>query len=369
MDTERSSREPLPHDAAYKAICSHPKVIEHTLRGYLCSPKGPLSGQTLGALDFATLEKVPTAWVSEDFRNRHGDQAWRVRFRWAKNWNNPAHYLLITLEFQSQADPDMAVRIGVYTLELYRELRTRNVVKPGGVRPPVLPLVFHNGDRRWRASTDLADLTAAPMRKSGTGGTASPADAGPSSLELAPFQLRQSHFVLDFRAHRQEDLVPGNLTSLLISLEQARSMEALTPLLHSMAEVPDESLRRGLFRWLLLLGARHNIEMPPIEELEKMASIDNFHSKLDERMGRWTQEWFAEGRAEGRAEGMANQRAMLAHQASVKFGPAAEEFDRLLAKVGSSKTLTQIGEWLLTADTASDLTNKVRASVGDAAKH
>ena len=132
-------------------------------------------------------------------------------------------------------------------------------------------------------------------------------------LELAPFQLRQSHFVLDFRAHRQEDFEPGNLMSLLIALEQARSMEALTPLLHSMAKVPDESLRRGLFRWMLLLGARHDIEMPPIEELEKMASIDNFHSQLDKRMGRWRQEWVQQGRAEG----IANQRSMLARQASV----------------------------------------------------
>ena len=164
-------------------------------------------------------------------------------------------------------------------------------------------------------------------------------------------------------------MVPGNLMSLLIALEQARSMEALVPLLRAMAEVPEGDLRRDLFQWMLLLAARHQIEMPPIEELEKMASLDNFHSQLDKRMGRWTQEWFAEGRAEGRAEGMVNQRAMLAHLASVKFGPAVEGFDRLLAKVGSPKTLTRIGEWLLTAKTAGDLTTKVRASVGDAAKH
>ena len=150
----------------------------------------------------------------------------------------------------------MALRIGVYTLELYRELRTRNIVKPGGARPRVPPLVFHNGDRRWRAPTDLADLIAETTLKSGTGGAASPAAAGPSPLELAPFQLRQSHFVLDFRAHRQEDFEPGNLMSLLIALEQARSMEALTPLLHSMAKVPDESLRCGLFRWMLWIGRR-----------------------------------------------------------------------------------------------------------------
>ena len=169
--------------------------------------------------------------------------------------------------------------------------------------------------------------------------------------------------------------------SLLIALEHARSMEALAPLLRAMAEVPEGDLRRDLFQWMLLLAARHQIEMPPIEELEKMASLDNFHSQLDKRMGRWTQELLAQGRTEGlqqgraegfergRAEGVADQRALLSHQASVKFGPVAEGLDSLLAEVGSSKALAQIGEWLLTTDTAGELADKVRASIGDAAKH
>ena len=381
MDTERSSREPLPHDAAYKAICSHPKVVEHTLRGYLSAPKGPLSAKTLDDLDFSTLEKVPAEWVGRDFRSRRGDQAWRVRFRRASDWSDPAGHLLVIVEFQSRPDPDMALRIATYALDLCRELRRRKVVKPGGAHPPVLPIVLHNGDRAWRAPTDLAALAALPGRGAGADGEASPVGAGQLRRDLAPFQLGHRHFVLDFFAHREDDLVPDNLMSLLIALEQARSMEALVPLLRAMTEVSEGDLRRNLFQWMLLLAARHRIEMPPIEELEKMASLDNFHSQLDKRMGRWTQELLTQGRTEGfrqgrtaglqrgRAEGVADQRAMLAHLASVKFGPAAEGLDSLLAKVGSSKTLTQIGEWLLAADTAGELAAKVRASVGDVAKH
>ena len=373
MDTERSSRGPLPHDAAYKAICSHPKVVEHALRGYLCEPKGPLSAKTLDALDFSTLEKLPAEWVGRDFRSRRGDQAWRVRFRWASDWSDPAGHLLVIVEFQSRPDPDMALRIVTYALGLCRELRRRKVVKLGGAHPPMLPLVLHNGDRPWRASTDLAALAALPGREAETNGEAPSVGAGQLRRDLAPFQLGQRHFVLDFFAHREDDLVPGNLMSLLLALEHARSMEALVPLLRAMAEVPEGDLRRDLFQWMLLLAARHQIEMPPIEELEKMASLDNFHSQLDKRMGHWTQEWFAQGRAEGieqgRAEGVAGQKAMLAHQASVKFGPAAEGLDSLLAEVGSSKALARIGEWLLTADTAGELADKVRASIGDAAKH
>ena len=124
-----------------------------------------------------------------------------------------------------------------------------------------------------------------------------------------------------------------------------------------------------------------------------MASLDNFHSQLDKRMGQWTQEWFAQGRSEGmqeglqrgrseglqqgrvegveqgRSEGVAEQRAMLVRQASLKFGPAAEGFDALLAEVGSSKALAEVGEWLLAADTAGELAAKVRAGIGGTAEH
>ena len=172
-------------------------------------------------------------------------------------------------------------------------------------------------------------------------------------------------------------MVAGNVLSLLIALEQARSMEALAPLLRATAEVPEEGLRRDLFQWMLLLAARHGIEMPPIEELEKMASLDSFHSQLDKRMGQWTQEWFAQGRSEGlqqgrgegRAEGVAEQRAMLARLAAVKFGSAAEGFGAMLAEVESSKALAEIGEWLLRTDSLEELAAKVRAGVGEATKH
>ena len=104
-----------------------------------------------------------------------------------------------------------------------------------------------------------------------------------------------------------------------------------------------------------------------------MASLDSFHSQLDKRMGQWTQEWFAQGRSEGlqqgRSEGVAEQRAMLERQAAVKFGPAAEGFGTLLAEVGSSRALAEIGEWLLRADTLGELAAKVRAGVGESTRH
>ena len=68
-----------------------------------------LGPEILAALDFSTLAKLPAEWVTEDFRRRHGDQVWRIRFKDAAH--DVGAWLLLLLEFQSRDDPDMALRI------------------------------------------------------------------------------------------------------------------------------------------------------------------------------------------------------------------------------------------------------------------
>ena len=152
----------LPRDPAFKAIFLHPRMIADALRGYAAKPSGPLHPRTVAALDFRTLEKLPTEWIRPDFRRRLGDQAWRVRFRWARDWSAPGGCLLILVEFQSRRHPDMALRMASYAMHLYDELEATGAVRQGAPRPPVFPLVIHNGPRRWTAATTLEPLTAKP---------------------------------------------------------------------------------------------------------------------------------------------------------------------------------------------------------------
>ena len=156
-----------PQDQAFKAIFSYARMIEDALRGYAVRPRGPLHPRTVAALDFSTLERLPSEWIGEGFRRRQGDQAWRVCFRWARGWSDPGGYLLILVEFQSGPDPGMASRMAGYAAALYRELETAGVVRPAGPRPPVFSLVIHNGRRRWRAATELSALVAAPAPPAG----------------------------------------------------------------------------------------------------------------------------------------------------------------------------------------------------------
>ena len=357
----RTDNTRRPHDQAFKAIYSHPRMIEDALRGYAVRPHGPLHPRTVEALDFSTLGRLPSEWIGEGFRRRQGDQVWRVRFRWARDWTDPGGYLLILVEFQSGPDPDMASRMAGYTVALHRELETAGVVRPGGPRPPVFPLVIHNGRRRWMAATEFSALVAAPAPPAGAVAPRDAADARQAMRDLAAFQLRHAYFPLDFEAHRGDDLRPGNAVSALIGLESALSEAELLAPLGMLPELGDPGLARTMLDWALW---RQGVAGARAEELKTMASLDNFHSRLEENVKIWAEE----RRAEGRAEGLAAQRMALKRQAALRFGAPAQVLEPLLERIDSPTRLADVSEWLM-VDTLEQLVAKVRAVSGANTSH
>ena len=61
-------------------------------------------------------------------------------------------YVYLLIEFQSQIDPWMAVRIMVYTGLLYQDLIKSGAVAAGQHLPPVFPLALYNGSGQWTAA-------------------------------------------------------------------------------------------------------------------------------------------------------------------------------------------------------------------------
>ena len=110
------------HDAAYKTLFSHPRLVRDLLQGFVPEP-------WTDALDLDSLEKLPTDFTSDDLRQRQADTVWRIRFR--AEWL----YVLVLLEFQSTEDRYMALRILVYTALLHQDLIRRGAVGPHGVAP------------------------------------------------------------------------------------------------------------------------------------------------------------------------------------------------------------------------------------------
>ena len=128
-----------------------------------------------------------------------------------------------------------------------------------------------------------------------------------------------------------------------------------------LPELGDPGLARTMPDWALW---RQGIAGAKAEELKTMASLDNFHSRLEENVKIWAEERRAEGRAEGveqgLAEGLASQRIALKRQAALRFGAPAQVLEPLLERIDSPTRLADVSEWLI-VDTLDELVAKVRA--------
>ncbi len=124
-----------------------------------------------------------------------------------------------------------------------------------------------------------------------------------------------------------------------------------------LPELGDPGLARTTLDWALW---RQGIAGAKAEELKTMASLDNFHSRLEENVKIWAEERRAEGRAEGVEQGLASHRLALMRQAALRFGGEAQALEPLLERIDSPTRLADVSEWLI-VDTLDELVAKVRA--------
>jgi predicted transposase/invertase (TIGR01784 family) len=110
------------HDNAYKNIFSHRQVVADLLTGFV-------NEDWVRAVDLSTLDRRSGSFISDDLRDREDDLIWRVRR------GDEMAYVYLLLEFQSRADPWMALRLMVYIGMLYQELiKTGEVAVSGRSR-------------------------------------------------------------------------------------------------------------------------------------------------------------------------------------------------------------------------------------------
>ena len=338
------------HDAAYRLLFSHPRMVEDLLRGFAAPGWSD-------SLDFSTLEKLPSELVSDDLRRRGGDGVWRVRFR--DEWL----YVLVLLEFQSTVDPHMALRILVYTGLLYQDLVRRRATDDDSSLPPVLPVMLYNGRRRWTAPADMWELIA------------------PVGEDLARYQPAQRYFVLDAGSRGDDDLPWGNLVSAVVRLENSRTPADLRRAVDAAADwlrgSGQREIRRSFGEWVRLVLAQRGRD---VSEPPSRPQLEEVRTMLAERVNEWFDEaeekGFTRGLARALAQGRgpevelgirqdiergiererAAQRTLLCRQAARKFdAETAERLAETLERVASPGALAEIGEALIESDTGTIL--------------
>jgi predicted transposase YdaD len=313
------------HDTVYKLLFSHDRMVRDLLTGFL-------PPEWTAALDLDSLEKMNGSYVTDDLRGRYGDAVWRIR--WGEDWL----YVYLLLEFQSSVDRFMALRIMVYTGLLHQDLIRRGELGTDRRLPSVLPVVLYNGERRWRAPTDVRSLVQPP----------------PDGLER--FQPDQAFLLIDEGAYSADDRQPlNNLVAALFRLEHHRSSDEVAGLLQLLVKWlsgPEQAgLRRAYLEWL----RRRLPKWFPGETFPEMHDLQEAYEMITNRFEEWKERQRLAGVAQGVEQGrLDGERALVLRQIQHRFGTVPPTL-RLRLQNASQAELEDLADRVLDASSLDDL--------------
>ena len=321
------------HDASYRLLFSHPRMVEDLVCGFL-------GEEWVARLDFSTLERVNASYVSGGLKHREADVVWRLRC----TDGDGVLYLYLLLEFQSDVQKLMAFRVLGYVALLYQDLIARKELTPSGKLPQILPIVLYNGEERWWAPQEVSELIETV-----------------SEPDLPRLRYR----VIDEGSYPPAELAKlRNLAAILFRLEKSGEREEIQRGIYELADHlgdPGEgSLRRAFLVWLekVLLHDRRDDE-----EIPETLGLQEFRTMLENRVREWNRELKEEGRREGKAEGRREgkaegrregEAALLLRQLDRRFGPLDARTRARVARAGSERLL-EWGERFATASTLADV--------------
>lgn len=299
-----------PHDTGYKLLFSDKLMVRDLVQGFIDEP-------WLAQLDFDTLERVSGQYVTEDMRQREDDVVWRVKS--GEDWL----YLYLLIEFQSTDERFMALRMMVYVGLLYQDLIRQKQLVPGGLLPPVLPIVLYNGEPRWRAPTTLRELLPKVP------------------AFLAPFQPQMSYLLIDEGAYSPMtlDALPRNLAAAIFKLEQPLHPQEVKGIIKRILEATQgpefAQVRRIIAIWIraaLNRNRRYPIPLPELDDLQELSIM------LSQRIEEWAEAYMATGEEKGLLKGEAR---MLSRLLAHRFGELPVWVEQRL----NEATETQLAAW------------------------
>ncbi|MEO5370691.1 MAG: Rpn family recombination-promoting nuclease/putative transposase [Magnetococcus sp. DMHC-1] len=255
-------------DSIYHRIFSHPEMVADLLQNFL-------EPDLLTELDLSQMRRMNTKFTAQTGQRRRGDVVWEI-----PTCTGSSVFLILILEFQSDIDEWMVLRLDVYVGLLYQQLVDERKLKPADGLPPVLPVVIYNGEPRWNAATSLRDLIRLP--------TDSP---------LWQYQPEMRYHVIDEGKYPDQDLKGRwSLTAIFFRIQHPVSpalvLDASRDLVVWFDKHPDGPPVKRLFRELLIVALERVKKQDPrphvpveLEEIVIMLTryIDKWEKDIEQR--------------------------------------------------------------------------------------
>ena len=306
-------------DPVYKEIYGHAFMVAELLRVVLAQSAAGLA--LLEALDLSSLERVPEQSVSKRHRTGARDMVWRVRL-------NPSSgggwlHLFLFIEFQSDVDFLMPLRVRTYFDDFQMELWRGKRFGPNSRLQPALAIVIHAGQSRWRAAQRVAELVAPEPRD---------VEKGNGKPALRPDGLfsGDGYLLLDSAQLTPDDGHDHNAAWLLAAFENPSPahLAAWVEALRKRLAAPElKPLQETILRWAdWIVRQRIGLDMglSDMTQVNALQSDGELTDYVEARRRAWMEGYREEGREEGRREGrkqgLQDHRRLLARQATRRFG-------------------------------------------------
>lgn len=299
----------MNHDSNYKQIFSHKETVTELLQGFVHE-------EWVNEIDYSTLEKVNSSYVSEALIQREDDIIWRVKIK--EQWL----YIYLLIEFQSRNDPWMALRIMVYSGLLYQDLIKSKKITAKDRLPPIFPIVLYNGSEPWTAPQQLSDLI----------------ESYPKSLHA--YRPDQRYFLLEENHIKESELKEAEGTvAEIIRLESSPEPQVVREIVGRLAKQlknkEHDSLRRAITVWINRIVLKKMGSEESIPEMTDLQEIDNM---LAERVEQWTENWKQQGLEQGLQQG---EGKILVRLLEKRFGSVT---DHIKEKI-TDATEEQLEQW------------------------
>ena len=256
------------HDKGYKFLFSNRIIFRQLIESFVNQP-------WVKQLDFDRAERVDKSFIDEEYRERESDLIYRIPF------GKEEIYVYILLEFQSTVDPLMALRVLNYVVSFYMELVRGQHLKK---LPRIFPIVLYNGDGRWTAATDIADLIE-------------------SEPSLGEYGLHFRYFKLAENELSEEVLIEiDNIVSTLFLAENRYEMGKLLARLPDLFDREEDKQAVSLLvNWFRQMALHGRISLEDYAQMERV-----FRSKEEvERVLTTTfEDYYQKAREKGIEEGI-----------------------------------------------------------------
>jgi predicted transposase/invertase (TIGR01784 family) len=131
------------HDTGYKLLFANKGIFRQLLETFVAE-------EWVKDLDFDTCERLDKSFVSEHYKETEGDLIYKIKLR------EKEVFIIILIEFQSTVEWFMGLRILNYISNFWMDYVHAN--PQARKLPAVFPILLYNGNEKWTAPTNLANL-------------------------------------------------------------------------------------------------------------------------------------------------------------------------------------------------------------------